>query len=177
MVPSVMLLTDYLCQRPDVDTTKLVLLGYSFGAPFVPCIIAHDRRAAVAAMVYGGGELRSLITHNVRRYKGAIFSEFVGLAGGVLLRPLEPLRHIDRVAPTPLLMINGAQDEQVPRENVEMLYDKAGEPKKIIWLESKHVHPGNVDLTRLIVKTLKEELTEMKILGSGGIAHEGTMQH
>jgi hypothetical protein len=36
MVPAAMLATDYLFRRTDVDTTKLVILGYSFGAPFVP---------------------------------------------------------------------------------------------------------------------------------------------
>jgi hypothetical protein len=165
MVPAVMLVTDYLWQREDVDTTRLVLLGYSFGAPFVPCIIAHDRRAAVAAMVYGGGELRSLIRHNVARYEGVLVSEIVGLLGGMLLHPLEPLRYINEVSPTPLIMINGAHDEQIPKENVQLLYDKAKEPKKIIWLESRHVNRRDVELTKLIVKTLSEELARLKILG------------
>ncbi len=164
MVPAVMLVIDYLWQREDVDTTKLVLLGYSFGAPFVPCIIAHDRRAAVAAMVYGGGQLRSLIRHNVARYKGVLVSESVGLLGGMLLHPLEPLRYINEVSPTPLIMINGVHDEQIPKENVQLLYDKAKEPKKIIWLESRHVNRRDVELTKLIVGTLTEELARLKIL-------------
>jgi dienelactone hydrolase len=164
MVPAVMLVTDYLWQRNDVDTTKMVLLGYSFGAPFVPCIISHDRRAAVAAMVYGGGELRSLIRHNVRRYEGPLMSEFVGLLGGLLLRPLEPLRYVNEVAPTPLIMINGADDEQIPRQNAERVYDKAREPKRIIWLESRHVDVSDAELTKLIVTTLTEELSRLKIL-------------
>jgi dienelactone hydrolase len=165
MVPAVMLVTDYLFHRPDVDSTRLVLLGYSFGAPFVPCIIAHDRRAAVAAMVYGGAGLPSLIRHNVRRFEGPAFSELVAQIGGILLRPLEPLRYVEQIAPIPLILINGIHDEQIPRENVEMLYSRAREPKKIIWLESAHVNQRNVDLTRLIVKTLKSELTELQILG------------
>ncbi len=164
MVPSVMLVLDYLWRRPDVDTSRIVLLGYSFGAPFVPCIIAHDRRPAVAAMVYGAGELRSLITYNVRRYEGEVASQCVGLLGGLLLRPLEPLRYVDRVSPTPLLMINGSDDEQIPRRNVVMLFEKAKEPKNLIWLPSHHVNPANVELTRLIVATLRKELEALGIL-------------
>jgi dienelactone hydrolase len=166
MVPSVMLLTDYLWQREDVDTTKLILIGYSFGAPLVPAVVTYDRRAAAAAMVYGGGNLRSLITHNVRRYEGALVSECIGMLGGLLLRPLEPMRYVERIAPTPLIMINGAQDEQIPRENVELLYAKAREPKKLVWLESKHVHPKNVELTKMIVKTLAHELALLGVLDS-----------
>jgi dienelactone hydrolase len=164
MVPSVMLVMDYLRGRDDVDTSKTILLGYSFGAPFVPSIVAHDRRVAVAAIVYGGGGLRSLIAHNVRRYEGPLLSHLVGILGCILLRPLEPMRYVDRISPTPLIMINGVDDEQIPRENVEMLYNKAGQPKKIIWLESMHVRPQNVELTKTIVRKLREELAQMKVL-------------
>lgn len=164
MVPSVMLVTDYLFGRNDVDTTKIVLLGYSFGAPLVPSIHVHDRRAAVAAMVYGGGDVRSLITHNVRRYRGPVLSQCLGILGCILLRPVEPMRYVNRISPTPLVMINGWDDDQIPRSNVQMLYRRAAQPKTIIWLESRHVRPDNVELTKTIVRKLKEELVRLKIL-------------
>lgn len=164
MVPASMLAMDYLCQRSDVDTTKIVLLGYSFGAPFVPAITAHDRRYAAAVMVYGGGELTSMIRYNVRRFEGALLSEFVGRLGGLLLHPLEPLLYTDKISPTPLVMINGMYDEQIPRANTEMFYKAAKEPKKIIWLDSQHVNPDNPDLTHQIIAILKEELKRLRIL-------------
>ncbi len=167
MVPSVMLVTDYLMQRPDVDTTKLILLGYSFGAPFVPCIAANDRRAAAVAMVFGGGDLRGMIRHNVRRYRGAVEAEIAGDLGKVLLYPLEPLRYADRISPIPLIMINGSKDEQVPQRYAREFFDKAGEPKKLVWLEARHVNPRNVELTKRIVATLKQELTDMNLLTRG----------
>jgi predicted esterase len=164
MVPASMLAMDYLCQRTDVDTAKIVILGYSFGAPFVPVIVAHDRRYAAAAMVYGGGELTSMIRHNVRRYEGALLSEFVGRLGGLLLRPLEPMLYAEKITPIPLVMINGARDEQVPRVNTKIFYQAAKEPKKIVYLDSKHVNPGNPELTRRIIAVLKEELKSLHIL-------------
>jgi len=167
MMPSVMLVTDYLWQRADVDTTLVVLLGYSFGAPFVPCLMANDHRPAVAAIVYGGGDLRSLIAHNVNRYEGKALSDFVGILGGILLHPVEPLRYVDRISPAPLVMINGANDEQIPRKNTELLFRAAREPKKQIWLESKHVNPANIELTKEIIKTLNEELRRLKVLEPG----------
>ncbi len=164
MVPTVLLILDYLWRREDVDTTRVALLGYSFGAPLVPCIAAHDRRCAVAAMVYGGGDLRSLIVHNVRRYEGELVSQGVGLLGALLLRPLEPLRYIRDVAPTTVVMINGSEDEQVPRANAELLYERAREPKSITWLESHHVRPDNVELTRRIISTLQLELRKYGVI-------------
>ncbi len=163
MFPSVMLVTDYLMTRPDVDSTRIVVLGYSFGAPFVPAIVAHDRRAAVAAIVYGGGGMRTLIRHNVRRYKGPVASEIAGSLSGLLLHPVEPLRWVQEIAPIPLVMINGTQDEQIPRANTIALYERAGEPKTIAWIESGHVHPRNVDLTRTIVETLVVEMQRLGI--------------
>lgn len=164
MVPAVRLLTDYLLSRDDVDTTKLVLVGYSFGAPFIPCIIAHDRRAAAAAIVYGGGDLQSLIRHNVRRYEGPLISEFVARLGGLLLHPIEPLRYVGRIAPVPLIMINGTRDEQIPRTNVDLLYAAAREPKTSIWIESRHVSPANPELTQRIIEMLKHQLAAWGIL-------------
>ncbi len=167
MVPSVMLVIDYLLTRSDIDTTKIVILGYSFGAPFVPCIVAHEKRIAVAAMVYGAGDLRSLIRHNVRRYEGELMSEFVGILGGMLLSPLEPMRYIERVSPTPLIMINGTNDEMIPRVNVEALYAAAKEPKKIWWIDSKHVNPREVKLTKAIIAKLRAELVALGVFDAG----------
>jgi dienelactone hydrolase len=163
MFPSVMLVTDYLATRPDVDTSKIVVLGYSFGAPFVPGIVAHDRRYAAAAIVYGGGGLRTLIRYNVRRYRGPVASELVGSLSGLLLRPVEPLRRVEEIAPIPLVMISGTNDEQVPRQNTMALYERALEPKTLVWIESGHVHPRNVDLTRRIIASLIAELQTLEI--------------
>lgn len=163
MFPSVMLVVDYLHSRPDVDTTKIVLLGYSFGAPFIPAIAATDRRASVAAIVYGGGGMRTLIRHNVRRYRGALESELVGSVSGLLLRPVEPLRYAREITPMPLVMINGTDDEQIPRQNTMALFDRAGEPKTLVWIESGHVHPRNVDLTQKIIASLSSELEKLGI--------------
>lgn len=167
MIPSVMLALDYLERRGDVDMSRVVMLGYSFGAPFVPIIMANDARPDVAAMVYGGGDMESLIRHNVGRYEGPFVSDLVGRISGVLLRPVEPLRYAGRISPRPVLMINGLEDEQVPRANVEMLYESAGQPKKIVWLESKHVNTRNIALTMTILHTLRAELVALGVLQSG----------
>jgi hypothetical protein len=164
MVPSAILAADYLFSRHDVDTTRLVILGYSFGAPFVPAIVAYDRRAAAAVMVYGGGEITSMIRQNVARYESVWLSEFIGRLGGALLHPLEPMIYADKISPIPLIMVNGANDEQIPRYNTELFFNAAGEPKKLIWLKSQHVRPDDEDLTRHIIDSLKKELRRLKIL-------------
>ncbi|MEB3223368.1 MAG: alpha/beta fold hydrolase [Candidatus Sericytochromatia bacterium] len=54
---------------------------------------------------------------------------------GVDLREAEPIRHIARVAPRPMLIVHGAQDPLVAPENSRMLYLTAGSGvDKELWL-------------------------------------------
>ncbi len=167
MIPATQLAVDYLTQRADIDTNRIVVIGYSFGAPFVPMILRNDPRPSVAVIVYGGGGLTSLIRHNVRRYEGPIVSTAVGWISGLLLHPLEPLRWVDRIAPRPVLFLNGSNDEQIPRANADALFEAAREPKTRILLPSGHVRPDNVRLTRMILDSLRGELGRMGILPPG----------
>jgi fermentation-respiration switch protein FrsA (DUF1100 family) len=115
-------------------------------------------------MVFGGGDLHGLIRPNVRRTESELISQFVAAVGGLMLRPLEPLRYATRISPIPLLMINGTEDEQIPRESPEDFYSAAAEPKKIVWIESAHVRKENIGLTRTIIRILKTELGKAGIL-------------
>jgi dienelactone hydrolase len=168
MVPSVMLAVDHLSQMPLVDTSRIVLVGYSFGAPFVPSMMAADPRIDAAVMAYGGGDVSSLIHHNVRRTEGAAFSALIGGAAWVLLRPIEPVRHASQISPRYTLMINGTSDERIPRENVDALWTALEEPKERVWIPSAHVHPTNVELTRTIVREMKQALRRQGLIVLNG---------
>jgi fermentation-respiration switch protein FrsA (DUF1100 family) len=74
------------------------------------------------------------------------------------------MMYAEKISPLPLIMINGEQDEQIPRYNSELFFNAAKEPKKLIWLKSQHVRPDNEELTRRIIAVLKEELKRLKIL-------------
>ena len=169
-VPSAKLALEYLRLRTDVDPTRIILLGYGFGAPLVPRIAAEDRGVAMAGVIYGGGDLRSLITHNMRRSRGWIMSQVAGILGSVMLRTLDPLKHAGDVSPTRLLMVNGRLDELIPRKNAEALYRKAQSPKKIIWLDSNHITAKNRELTRRITSVIRDELVATQLLNATHMA-------
>ena len=170
VVPAARLALEYLRLRPDVDATRIILLGYGFTAPLVPRIAAEDKGIALAGMIYAGGDLRSLIAHNVRRSKGWLTSQVLGLVGSILLGRLDPIRHAPDISPTRLLMVNGRLDPWIPRKNAEALYRKARSPKKIVWLDSTHFSPRNRELSRRITNVIKDELVSLQLLNATHMA-------
>jgi hypothetical protein len=169
-VPLARLALEYLRVRPDVDPTRLILLGYGYAAPLVPRIAAEDKGLALAGMIYGGGGLRSLIAHNVRRSKGWLTSQVLGLLGSLVLGPLDPIHHAEEVAPTRLLMVNGRLDEWIPRKNAEAFYRRARSPKKIIWVDSAHFSSRNRELSRRIAGIVRDELVSLQLLNGTHMA-------
>ncbi len=146
---------EYLVSRSDVDTSRVTVLGASFGAPFAVIVAALDRRAKALVLLYGAGDVGDVLEWNLR---GDIPSSFLrkpaGWAIGTLTAPFEPMAYIGRVSPRPFLMVNGRFDETIPARYVERLYGRAGEPKDIVWIESRHMEPserGLIDSLTAIV--------------------------
>ncbi|MBI1722895.1 MAG: hypothetical protein HYR48_03175 [Gemmatimonadetes bacterium] len=140
---------DYLVARPDVDTARFGAVGASLGVPGVVAWASRDPRPKAVALLYGGGNQRliwySRLASRIpsRPLRGATAA---GLA--LLLRPLEPTRWVPRIAPRPLLLVNGADDEWIPRQAVEALYAAAGTPKRVIWVSGRHMRPDDVALLK-----------------------------
>ena len=49
------------------------------------------------------------------------------------MQAFDPVEVIDRIAPRPLLLIHGVEDEIIPVASAHVLYRRAGEPKEL-WL-------------------------------------------
>ena len=58
-----------------------------------------------------------------------------------LLREYEPHTFVDRIAPTPLLMIIAAHDTQTPTAWQQEAYAKADQPKRLVELDCRHYDP------------------------------------
>jgi fermentation-respiration switch protein FrsA (DUF1100 family) len=58
-------------------------------------------------------------------------------------------------------MINGRDDERLPRRAILSLYDSARSPKELIWLPGPHVEPERREVVeRLIDRVLGRVVTE-----------------
>jgi fermentation-respiration switch protein FrsA (DUF1100 family) len=66
---------------------------------------------------------------------------------------MSPERFIGRIAPRPIVMVNGIDDPQMPVKAVQRLYDAARPPKSLIWLRTGHLVPADSALIRALVDT------------------------
>lgn len=150
LVAQIGLQVDYLVSRRDVARDRVFLVGSSFGAPAVVIAGAVDRRPAAVIALYGGGNVGSLVTHVLQQGGREALSPWQAAVAGrvlaLLVAPLDPTRYAARIAPRPLLMVNGARDTLIPRANADALFESAREPKEMLWLSSEHVHPNEADL-------------------------------
>ena len=152
-VASVMLVVDYLEARQEVDKQRIMLIGGSIGAPVAIIAGAIDKRIQAVAAGYSGGRQGQLFSHMIasslpRSWINVTLSIVAGHILAWALTPLDSIRYVPMISPRPLLLINGDQDEMIPRESAEALYAAAREPKEQIWLSSRHIGTREEDLIR-----------------------------
>jgi hypothetical protein len=152
--PATMLALDYLLQRADVDSTRVELVGASFGAPFAPIVAALDRRVTRLWLVQGGANPYALINVGLREEipwppaRAAV----AGLANLLASGPrFDPARWVARVSPRPVMMVNTTGDERVPRQTTEALWAAARDPKEIVWLPGLHMQPNRPDVLGALI--------------------------
>jgi uncharacterized protein len=72
-------------------------------------------------------------------------------ASWLMTYPYDPIDVIDRIAPTPLLIVHGSADTLIPFEHGQRLYDKAGGPKQLLKTGDGHIQTFMRPEHRLIV--------------------------
>ena len=153
---------DYLSKRTDVDQERIILLGVSFGSPIIVALGARDPRADAVVLIYGGGDLGGLARTNLREKPWWVPGWIIPPAVRAFLGEFEPLAHVEKIAPRYFLMVSSRQDEMFPPSSALALYERAGDPKKLIWYET-----GHLDLfdRQLIRKLTRDVVTDLRATG------------
>jgi dienelactone hydrolase len=174
LTPSaVMLGVDYLESRDDVDIGKLVFAGASFGAPLMVVAGALDQRAETVMSVYGGANFDGLLQGSLK-VKPLWLRAGVAKVGAWLVSPLAPEKYVQRIAPRRTIIINGSRDDRIPRYSVELLYDSAGEPKQLIWLDEGHISSRDPELLERVLQAASGALNADE---PDNTAEEGAARH
>jgi dienelactone hydrolase len=154
--PAIMLALDYLLAQPDVDPGWVELVGVSLGGPFVTIAAALDERVSRVWVVHGSAGSYGPLEVSMRREipVPGLRHAAAALSALIINGPsMAPERWAPRVAPRPFMMVNARDDERMPRELVERLFEKAGEPKRLVWLPGGHVR-SNAAVMRPLVDSV-----------------------
>jgi dienelactone hydrolase len=151
--PAIMLALDYLIAQPDIDPDWIELVGVSLGGPFVTIAAALDQRVSRVWVVHGSAGSYGPLEVSMRREIPipGVRHAAAGLSALIINGPsMAPERWAHRIAPRPFMMVNARDDERMPRDLVERLFDRARQPKKIVWLPGRHVRSNAAVLKPLV---------------------------
>jgi len=132
---------NYLHSCSQVDQSRIYLMGFSGGAAASAYVAAHDARVARLVLCACPAEFRRIVTERKADFSIDRFRQ-IGLIRdndfppsldewANSFREITPINWIDRIAPRPLLMLHGKEDDLIEEEQAWRLYEKAGEPKDI----------------------------------------------
>jgi uncharacterized protein len=150
-------LIDYLESRQDIASDRIYLVGASYGAITGATAVAQDTRVKAAIMVYGGGNLPILMASDAvtqgfaQNHLSFIMNPAIAAAAW-LMAPGDPIKHVGRVAPRPLLFQNGTADSLIPADAAKAFFSAAKEPKEQRWYEGDHI-----GLDEATVRTVLDE--------------------
>jgi pimeloyl-ACP methyl ester carboxylesterase len=162
----VTLVADLLARDPAVDPHRTALLGFSFGALFVPAVqrVATEEGRPFDAMIlaYGGADIAALLDANLRVRSG-ILRRGIAATGATLVHAMEPGHHLPRI-PGRFLLIRGDQDAQIPTALAEGMAALAPEPKEVVVLAAGHMGPRDPTLTARVVAISRDWLVREGVI-------------
>ncbi|UCD57035.1 MAG: acetylxylan esterase [Candidatus Hydrogenedentota bacterium] len=132
---------DYLASRDDIDLEKVGFAGFSMGGAVGTLFCAHDPRVRAVVLAITGG--------NFGKFRKAAGDKRTEERIRRAYRIVDPVLYVSRISPRPLLMLNAARDEIVPRAATEALFEAAREPKRIIWYDCGHAELPDENLNEM----------------------------
>ena len=136
---------DYLAAQPEVDSSRLGLLGFSGGAAVSIYVAAMDERISAVASCASPAEFASLVGDEkpediIKRMRdiGAIRDKDFPPSVEEWhegFRSFSPVESVAGISPRALLLVHGSEDDMVSVSHVYRLYDRAGEPKEMVVID------------------------------------------
>lgn len=126
MIDDVQAAFRHVATRRDVDARRLVSFGHSMGGAKSITALAEARPPGLRAVIADGAFASYQDMARV----------FVGdLGGNITTDQWAPVESIAKLAPVPLLVVHGSDDEVVPYAQGRRLYDAAVVPKTMFRVE------------------------------------------
>jgi hypothetical protein len=151
--PQMLAVMRWALEQEWADATRFSLLGYSFGAIFVPTVQRYAQTSSMeiptTVIAYGGTDIYQLLMSNIKILPMWLRS-VLGYLTARAIWPMEPHLHLPHLKGR-FLIINGKYDTQIPESSWRELQRITPAEKKIINLEADHMRPSRPELTARIV--------------------------
>ncbi|MFO7899409.1 MAG: alpha/beta fold hydrolase [Planctomycetota bacterium] len=132
---------EYALGRDDVDARRVGMFGQSIGGAIAIVVAAGDDRIRAVVIDSAFTSYRAEAAHTLRR-NPVTWLLAAPLARLLIASGSDPIDHVGRIAPRPVLFIHGTADRLVPPEMTRRLHEAAGERSEL-WLVDGARHLGS----------------------------------
>ncbi|HBA85707.1 MAG TPA: hypothetical protein DCZ95_16620, partial [Verrucomicrobia bacterium] len=126
----------YVQQRPDVDPDALLIFGQSLGGAHALAVLGEKRYNGVQAVAIDSAfySYRAIVRDKIGEMPIAWIAKWP-LSFLVINNRYSPGAVVQKISPTPLLLIHGTADQVIPYRHAQALFKKAREPKELWTIE------------------------------------------
>jgi dienelactone hydrolase len=129
---------DLLESRRECDPDRLGFIGFSFGAETGALLAGADGRVQSSVLLSGGAGWKRLLHRLDMTYSEGSRATPIDTSGLPALAPYAVDRSVSRIAPRPVLIVNGRDDEVIPAAAAEALHRAAGRGSTLLWHDGGH---------------------------------------
>lgn len=127
---------DLLAAQKTVDRGRMAYVGHDFGAMYGAVLAGVDRRPRAWALQAG------TTSFSLWYLLGTKLDGVARQAVIDRLAPLDPVEYIAKAAPAPVLLQFGRKDPYVPEPRAREFFDRAAEPKTVLYYDAGHALNG-----------------------------------
>lgn len=153
----------YLRKQSWINQEPISLMGYSFGATFLPVTYVDAEKEGIplgpGVMAYGGAGVYCLFKANLPLPN--FLKKPVASMAAAMFKPIDPILYAPHMKGD-FLIINGIYDSQIPLECADRLQNLVPEPKTVMNLETEHMSPENPDLNLRLINISRQWLEEKR---------------
>jgi uncharacterized protein len=160
---------DYLWNLAEINESHIMLAGFSAGATVSIYTAARDKRVAAVAACACPADFSGIYQADDPMKTLGYFRK-IGIIRDVNFPPsreawlndfrkIEALHCVADISPRPLILIHAREDAVVPLKNAQMLFEKAGQPKKLALVEgAEHRLRRDARAMDILSQFLKENM-------------------
>ena len=123
---------DFLLAQPGIDSERFAYVGHDFGGMYGVLAGGLDKRPTHYVIMAATPRFPDWYLY-APKLEGQAREAFIRQ-----MAEIDPITHVGKLAPSPILFQFATDDFHVPRERAEEFFAAAGEPKEMRWYQAGH---------------------------------------